>query len=176
LTLPANIIEQLTLLKLHDKRKKKQTKSSYSVFNLCISIECRTSRTTAKNYTNGASKTCYKRQQNRALYSHQNKTSKLIQTIPLIHVFTQDRKDNDLLHMLSISKHADLHFGAGYLWQLNRATEPLVLLGVKPICSSIVCTNLRGLSFTPFLIVVTASRIVSPASLLQQTKHKTFES
>jgi len=130
LTLPANIIEQLTLLKLHDKRKKKQTKSSYSVFNLCISIECRTFRTTAKNYTNGASKTCYKRQQNRALYSHQNKTSKLIQTIPLIHVFTQDRKDNDLLHMLSISKHADLHFGAGYVWQLNRATEPLVLLGV----------------------------------------------
>ena len=69
--------------------------------------------------------------QNRALYSHQNKTSKLIQTILLIHVFTRNREDNELLHMLSISKHADLHFGAGYVWQLNRATEPLVLLGVR---------------------------------------------
>ena len=38
--------------------------------------------------------------------------------------------NNYLLHMLSISKHADLHFGTRYVRQLNRAAEPLVLLGV----------------------------------------------
>lgn len=55
-----------------------------------------------------------------------------------------------LLHVLGITKHADLHLGARDVGQLNRATEALVLLRIVVLEANL---EFNGLCELPVLLL-----------------------